>query len=55
MSTQVHRYRIPSGYLREYVFYDGSKRYALQMWQLPEGRLTKEEFDALFQFAEEDE
>lgn len=52
MSTQVHRYCIPSGQLREYVFDDGSRIYALHMWQLPEGRLTKEEFDALLQFAE---
>jgi len=55
MSTQVHRYRLPSGHLREYIFDDGSRRYGFSMWQLPEGRLTKEEFDALLQFAEEEE
>jgi len=55
MSTQVRRYRIPSGHISEYIFDDSSRRYGFSMWQLPEGRLTKEEFDALLQFAEEEE
>jgi len=55
MIIQVRTFRIPSGHLREYTFEDGSKRYGFSMWQLSEGRLTKEEFDALLQFAEGEE